>query len=174
MNTLVHTPPPHTSLWIADYILAHAQKPLTSIEINKLVYLAHGWYLGFKGTPLILDTIEAWEHGPVIPTLLYTFRRYGNNQIDTLELCQTKIRSDDLHEQEKFEVRKKELFSRFSNDENVIMDSVIEKWEKHSENELLGHTSSKEDPWYEIYYEKNEELINNYILKNHYKAALTN
>ena len=60
-----------------------ANKELTPLKLQKLVYFAHGWYLAFSGEPLISETIQAWQYGPVIPTLYREFREYGNAAIGT-------------------------------------------------------------------------------------------
>jgi len=51
-------------------------KRLTPMQVLKLVYLAHGWTLGYTGKPLIHDKIEAWKYGPVVPVLYETIRAY--------------------------------------------------------------------------------------------------
>ena len=64
--------------------IAKAQnKDLTPLKLQKLVYFAHGWYLALTGEPLILETIQAWQYGPVIPALYREFRDYGNGTIGT-------------------------------------------------------------------------------------------
>ena len=42
---------------------------LTQMHIQKLVYLAHGWMLGLASEPLVDREPEAWERGPVFPSL---------------------------------------------------------------------------------------------------------
>ncbi|ADW67187.1 Panacea domain-containing protein [Granulicella tundricola] len=54
---------------------------LTQINIQKLVYFAHGWNLGWSANPLILDPIEAWQYGPVVRNLYNQFRRFGSSPI---------------------------------------------------------------------------------------------
>ena len=55
---------------VADHILwlrsQRKLKPTTPMGIVKLVYLAHGWQLGWDGEPLINEPVEAWTYGPVI------------------------------------------------------------------------------------------------------------
>lgn len=53
----------------------------TPMQIQKLVYLCHGWILGGTGQPLILDKIEAWDYGPVIPVLYHRFKEYRGDPI---------------------------------------------------------------------------------------------
>lgn len=54
---------------------------LTQIDIQKLVYFAHGWHLGLKGEPLIVETVEAWQYGPVVRSLYHHFRRFGSKPV---------------------------------------------------------------------------------------------
>ncbi|KAA6405409.1 Panacea domain-containing protein [Candidatus Tokpelaia sp.] len=56
-------------------------KMLTPMQVLKLVYLAHGWTLGYTGKPLIHDKIEAWKYGPVVPALYETIRAYRSAPI---------------------------------------------------------------------------------------------
>lgn len=55
--------------------------PITPLKIQKLVYFAHGWYLGFTGQPLVNETVQAWDFGPVIPSLYHEFKEFKNNPI---------------------------------------------------------------------------------------------
>lgn len=71
---------------IADWFLLRADrdgKQLTQMKLQKLVYIAHGWYLGLTGRPLISDPVEAWKFGPVIRSLYRYFADYGANPIPT-------------------------------------------------------------------------------------------
>ena len=57
--------------------------PLTNMQLQKLVYIAHGWALALLGGGgLIYDPIEAWQWGPVIPSLYHNFSKYGAGEVD--------------------------------------------------------------------------------------------
>src|SRR5688572_9338191 len=73
---------------IANYFIAkslESGKDLTPMKLVKLVYLAHGWYLGLTSKPLISEAVQAWKYGPVINSVYHTFKKYGNDQILALD-----------------------------------------------------------------------------------------
>jgi uncharacterized phage-associated protein len=70
-----------TARGVANVFIRLAQaegKPLTPMQIMKLVYIAHGWSLAVRHRPLITDRIEAWKYGPVIPDLYQAVKEYGS------------------------------------------------------------------------------------------------
>ncbi|TAN23030.1 MAG: DUF4065 domain-containing protein [Acidobacteria bacterium] len=54
---------------------------ISPMKLLKLVYFAHGWNLALTGEPLISELVEAWEYGPVVRTLYFEFRRFGDKPI---------------------------------------------------------------------------------------------
>jgi len=75
----------YSSYDISKKILSLAEKEGNKVDpmkLLKLVYIMHGWHLGFTGKPLINDTIEAWKYGPVIPELYHTIKRFGTSPVD--------------------------------------------------------------------------------------------
>lgn len=53
---------------------------LTHLEIQKLVYMAHMYYMGNRGStsePLIKEQYQAWLYGPVCPPLYRRLKEYG-------------------------------------------------------------------------------------------------
>jgi uncharacterized phage-associated protein len=53
---------------------------MTNMRLNKLMYFAQAWSLVLFDKPLFSETIKAWEHGPVIPSIYHKYRR-GRNPI---------------------------------------------------------------------------------------------
>ena len=53
------------------------------MKIIKLVYIAHGHYLAKNDSPLFTEKVEAWDYGPVIPSLYHEFKIYGAFPIDS-------------------------------------------------------------------------------------------
>lgn len=73
-------------LAIANAVLDEATnqgKQLTIMQLLKLVYIAHGWSLALLQAPLVNEQPEAWQHGPVFPSIYREFRRFGSSAIST-------------------------------------------------------------------------------------------
>lgn len=55
---------------------------LTNLEIQKILYLAHMFYLGRTGgEPLVAGEFEAWDYGPVLPSLYHKIKIYGSEPV---------------------------------------------------------------------------------------------
>ena len=70
---------------VANWFLDRADadgRELTHAQLQKLVYLAHGWHLANVGKPLIRDEVQAWPYGPIIPVLYQEFKQYGDLPIN--------------------------------------------------------------------------------------------
>jgi uncharacterized phage-associated protein len=59
-----------------------AGRPLNQSQLQKLVYIAHGWCLAFHDQPLTGDRPEAWDFGPVYRRLADALRSYGLDLVD--------------------------------------------------------------------------------------------
>ena len=54
------------------------------MKLQKLVYFAHGYTLAVCEGPLINEHFEAWEYGPVVPTLYHEFKEFGARPLPRL------------------------------------------------------------------------------------------
>jgi len=75
---------PYSPKAIANFFLDLAKAKgdtVSPMKLQKLVYYACGWYMGYTGQPLINEAIEAWQYGPVIPSLYREFKQFGSGPI---------------------------------------------------------------------------------------------
>lgn len=86
---------------VAKYFIwkaASEGKAITNKKLQKLLYYAQAWYLALKNRPLFRDDIQAWVHGPAIPSIYHKYRNFGYEaiieDIDTKELGS--LMKDDL------------------------------------------------------------------------------
>lgn len=54
---------------------------LTHLQMQKMLYIAHVYYLGVRNEPLVDGSFEAWDYGPVHPKLYHYLKRYGADVI---------------------------------------------------------------------------------------------
>lgn len=69
----------YTAQQIADFFLSVVDpqdSDVSNLKLQKLCYYAQGLCTSMRGSPLFLDPIEAWDHGPVVPNLYHTYKNY--------------------------------------------------------------------------------------------------
>lgn len=54
---------------------------VSNLALQKILYLAHQFHLGRTGTPLIEETFEAWDYGPVVPVVYQRARGFGSGPV---------------------------------------------------------------------------------------------
>ena len=75
---------PYNAAAVANWFLARAERDgvsLDPIKLQKLIYFADGWCLALTDKPLIDEHIEAWDYGPVVPSIYHEFKDFGRNAI---------------------------------------------------------------------------------------------
>jgi len=58
--------------------------PITSMQLLKLVYLAHGWSLVLFDRPIISEAPQAWQYGPVYPRIYKSVKKSGSSAVTEL------------------------------------------------------------------------------------------
>lgn len=54
---------------------------ITNLKLQKVLYFAQAYFLAKLGHPLFSDRMEAWEYGPVVPSVYRKYRSNGSNPI---------------------------------------------------------------------------------------------
>ena len=111
-----------------------ARSSMTPKKLQKLLYYAYAWTLALLNESdkeinfrLFSEPIQAWVHGPVVPSVYNEYKRFGWNEIPRVESF-----NDDI----------------FSEDVLDILNQVWEVYGSLSGNEL-EEISHKERPWKE-------------------------
>jgi len=158
---------------IANYFLAcgkHDGISISPMKIQKLVYYAHGWYLGFTDNPLIKEQVEAWRYGPVIPSLYDAFRQYGRGAITSpaTNIVFPEGNVNVLHAkfQEVEPPTEPQLVS--------YLDSIWSLYKNYSATQLSNMTHAAGTPWAETWHEEipDNTDIDPIKIKQHFKDKL--
>jgi uncharacterized phage-associated protein len=108
-----------------------AGNPLTNMQIQKLVYIAHGYSRAILHRPLIRQRVEAWRYGPVIKDLYNDLREYGAGLVT-----------------KPIEKVPKEVLSET---DKALVQTVLNAYGKFSGPQLSTMTHQKGTPWADVY-----------------------
>ncbi|VVH56059.1 hypothetical protein BSPCLSOX_2000, partial [uncultured Gammaproteobacteria bacterium] len=100
---------------------------LTNMQLQKMVYIAHGFNLALRGTKLYYEDTRAWNFGPVVPELYEKLRKYGSSKV--IEKIDT---SDTVEPDE---------------DSLEIIKAVYDNYKKYSGMQLSDLTHQNGTPW---------------------------
>ncbi|MFZ0770469.1 MAG: type II toxin-antitoxin system antitoxin SocA domain-containing protein [Candidatus Sulfotelmatobacter sp.] len=137
---------PYTSQQVANEFLELAKRDgqqLTPMQLQKLVYFAYGWYLAITGERLLDERVEAWQWGPVIPSLYSQFKQYGSGPI-------TEPAGEFYFEDRKLTFRPYRLRSNNPEKDAVALQVIARVWKlygKYSASQLSSMTHAENSPW---------------------------
>lgn len=131
---------------------------ITPMKLIKLVYIAHGWYLGFTDKQLISESPEAWKYGPVIPSVYDKYKSYRNQNIypTTKNVFNLGINAKD----------------------QLFLDKIWTTYGKENGLQLSNRTHQPGTPWSIVWNKlinSNEFYtlqIDNDLIRNHYKHII--
>lgn len=139
---------------VGNYFLSLSEEdniPISNLKLQKLVYIAYGFYASLENEKLFDERIEAWQHGPVIPSLYHEAKHYGSRAIispfTTIEELLSEI--SDLDDMEV------DVSSPALDEKNKFCGDVIKLvWDKYKEYTawtLRGLTHLEGTPWHDVY-----------------------
>jgi uncharacterized phage-associated protein len=76
---------PYPALIVAKWFIAWAEAEddeISNLKLQKLLYYAQGHHLAERHRPLFADQIQAWSHGPVVPTVYHAYKDCGRASIE--------------------------------------------------------------------------------------------
>ena len=75
-----------SAMEVARYFLAQsdpdAGDTISNLKLQKLLYYAQGVTLALTGRPLFAEDIEAWQHGPVVPSVYRAYKTAGSGPVE--------------------------------------------------------------------------------------------
>ena len=147
------------SMDIADYFITKANDmghPLDNLRLQKYLYYFEAMMLVEAGNSLIEESFEKWQYGPVLPSVYYEYKQFGNADIlkpmehfiiedwDNLEFKETTF--DILKFENEITSREKELIEQliqtlnsYRTFELVNMTHEHDEW-RNSEKDILSGT----------------------------------
>ena len=134
------------------YIMSDAFDDLTNMKINKLLYFAQGHYLSKYKKPLFQDAFEAWEHGPVIPSVYAKYKKYGDEPIKEYDIA-------DIPEMPK--------------EIDDILFGIARKYGTLTASALRNKTHVVGSPWYQVYNGQRHTIIPTQMIQDYFSESTT-
>ena len=129
----------------------------TPLELLKLVYIAHGYHLGFNGQPLVLEEVEAWQYGPVISDLYRAMKRYGGSFVREPVQVPFYLNTGDS----------------FTDDGLSVIRWVFNNYKQLNGIELSSRTHAPNTPWSITWHEYGKNaVISPDLIANHYREKI--
>jgi uncharacterized phage-associated protein len=143
----------HDSRIVANRFLTLAamrNDAITPMQLLKLVYIAHGWMLGLYGRPLISDEVQAWQYGPVIPSLYNATKKFRSQPVAE----QLAVRTE----------------SQLDESETDVIDQVYGLYGHLTGPALSRITHALDTPWSRTYLPGTFGIvISNDLIEDHYR-----
>lgn len=117
--------------FFVDISVRGKENDITNLKLNKLVYYAQAWAFVKFGRGLFSEKVEAWDNGPVVPSVYHAFKEYGKNIIQ---------HTKGVYTPEKFTAE----------DIDFLLD-VDNNYSKYSASELVRQTHEPGGPWESVY-----------------------
>ena len=112
---------------------------ISNMKLNKLLYFAQGYSLSCLEKPLFEEDLQAWQHGPVAPSVYNSFKSYGPSPIE--------------HVSGKYDA------SVFSDEQVDLLTAVMRKYFRYSAWALRELTHQKGTPWRQVYDENARNVV---------------
>ena len=125
---------------------------MTNLRVNKLLYLAQGHCFARTGEQLFEDDFEAWDYGPVIPSIYQQYKKYGKNPIDEID---NGYRHD-----------------IFTSTELDLLVDVAREYGKYATGKLVDFTHCPNSPWSNAF-KMGYQLIEKHTIEDYFKSIDT-
>jgi uncharacterized phage-associated protein len=122
------------SWFVNQSILEDVQ--LTPMKLQKLVYFAHGLFLSETGDPLIAESVQAWQYGPVISGIYHQYKFIGNKDIKSHPLFDWLLKDTVLDEA-----------NRVDSETEGYLRLIWDTLKPYSAIELSNLTHVGDSPW---------------------------
>jgi uncharacterized phage-associated protein len=153
---------------VANYFIDLAKRDgvkLKQYGLMKRVYITHGLSLACLDRSAFderFDWVEAWQHGPVIPSVYHTFKHNGNNEI-TEKGCIL-----DYDGAGESIITIPELLDKGI---KQIADAVWEGYKKFTDFQIIEHLHLPGTPWEKCYEPHKNNRIPDEYTKFYYSVA---
>lgn len=120
----------------------------SKLKLLKLLYYIQGYHLAMFNAPLFNDKMEAWLHGPVVPSVYIWAKKLTDEELQNQAMNDEQMGALNLHPQQ-----------------TKLISEVLNIYNKYSAYGLRDKTHT-EMPWLSVYEQGKNNEITTDSLKN--------
>ena len=113
-------------LQAAKFVAGRSGWTLSNLALQKILYIAHMLHLGIYGRPLVKGDFQAWDLGPVHPTLYHHVKHFGAGYVTNVRYPAGSIEGDT---------------------ENTILHQAVDVLSQKTGGQLVAITHWPEGAW---------------------------
>ena len=162
MRSLEYT---YTPSHIANFFLNRKKHTIDNLKLNKIIYISLGYSLAILDRDLFEENVEAWQYGPVIPSIYHEFKRYGMNRIDAYS---------EIYD---YSLAQRIIPTVNNNEKDLIelLKAILNYYGRLSSYALIQRTHQTDSPWSKFYQkDKPGIVIEKEVIKEYYKNLIEN
>ena len=130
------------------------------MKMQKLIYLAHGYFLAEQDKPMIAEKFEAWRFGPVLASIYRECKHFKGEEITEYLMDHAKNKTASLPD-----------------DDHVIetIDFVWKHYQKYDAMVLSRFTHEVDGPWQQTIEDSQFQvnpIVENDRIKQYFKMKL--
>lgn len=140
----------YSALDVAKYIILYCKEngySISNLKLQKLLYFVQAQFLVALNVLAFDEEIEAWDFGPVVPSVYRYFRIYG-----AAEIPEREARGARRH---------------IRVEEQMLIDEILEQCAGYSATYLVDLTH-RQRPWKEAYNRKFDRRINRNSIREYF------
>lgn len=123
----------YKALDVADYIVEKCndlKSSISNLKLQKILYFVQAEFLVAKSQPCFDDEIQAWDFGPVVPSVYFRYKIFGSSNIPW--------------------VRQSGITEKLQESDRELVDDIVDQCTKYSAATLVEITHNQ-TPWLEAY-----------------------
>lgn len=134
---------------IAEYAIEYEysqKRSVSNLRLQKLLYFIQAQFLVDNHEPCFDDRMEAWDFGPVVPSVYHVYKYFGSSSIPHL----TSKGSYGIAEEDQ-----------------LLIDHILDRCAQHSTTALVSITHGQA-PWRDAYYKGFDNTISPQAIQSYF------
>lgn len=155
----------YDALDIARYVIKYSNDQdygVSNLKLQKILYFIQAYFLIQTNHPCFREPIEAWDFGPVVPTVYKQYKMYASADVPTME-SYISFDGDDIWKSKRIRFNKINI----KDEDKILINKVVDKFSEYSATDLVTLTQHQ-TPWIDAFSSGKNNEISLDIIKDYF------